>query len=237
MRAALTATAAAGSEPAAPKSPLMRPKALDFGLVLALVVASIGVQMLVTGSDPTRFLIIAMQAATLVAAVRVSGVRRAGVRAASLAAVLAVAASIVTWIVRGDIPAAPAALVNGLLVGVAPLVIAAGLLRSMRESGAVTLATLAGVLAIYLLAGMFFSFLDGLIGAVDADAVFGVADEAGPAEELYFSFVTLTTVGYGDLAPVGDLSRTLAVAEMLVGQIYLVTVVALIVGNLRGRLT
>jgi hypothetical protein len=49
------------------------------------------------------------------------------------------------------------------------------------------------------------------------------------------SFVTLCTVGYGDLVPRSDVTRTFAVAEMLLGQIYLVTVVALIVGNLRPR--
>ena len=57
---------------------------------------------------------------------------------------------------------------------------------------------------------------------------------------LYFSFTTLTTVGFGDLAPRSDLGRTLAVFEALIGQIYMVTVVSLIVGHLgapgtRGR--
>ena len=54
---------------------------------------------------------------------------------------------------------------------------------------------------------------------------------------LYFSFVTLTTVGYGDVLTRSDLGHTLAVTEALVGQIYLVTVVALLVsdlGSLRG---
>ena len=47
--------------------------------------------------------------------------------------------------------------------------------------------------------------------------------------------MTLCTVGYGDLVPAADLARTFAVAEMLFGQIYLVTVVALIVSNLGRR--
>jgi hypothetical protein len=56
------------------------------------------------------------------------------------------------------------------------------------------------------------------------------------SECLYFSFTTLTTVGYGDLTARTDLGHTLAVFEALIGQIYLVTVVSLIVGNLRRRL-
>ncbi len=59
------------------------------------------------------------------------------------------------------------------------------------------------------------------------------ADGATPtlSSLQYFSFTTLTTVGYGDLAPATRLGRSLAITEALVGQIYLVTVVALLVGN------
>ena len=51
---------------------------------------------------------------------------------------------------------------------------------------------------------------------------------------LYFSFITMTTVGYGELVPGPDSIRMLAVTEALVGQIFLVTALALLVGNL-GR--
>jgi hypothetical protein len=51
---------------------------------------------------------------------------------------------------------------------------------------------------------------------------------------VYFSYVTMSTVGYGDLTARGDLGRMLAVTEALLGQLYLVTIVALLVGNL-GR--
>ena len=51
---------------------------------------------------------------------------------------------------------------------------------------------------------------------------------------VYFSYVTMSTVGYGDLTARGDLARMLAVTEALIGQLYLVTIVALLVGNL-GR--
>ena len=66
------------------------------------------------------------------------------------------------------------------------------------------------------------------------------AQEANPtsASFLYFAYVTLTTVGYGDLTASGNLGRALAVLDALVGQIYLVTVVALLVSELgRTRLT
>jgi uncharacterized membrane protein YeaQ/YmgE (transglycosylase-associated protein family) len=213
----------------------MRANALGYGVVLLLVIASIALQMSLSPSDASRFVTIALQAATLVAAVRASSVRRSGTRAAALVAVLAVIAALITWAIRGDIPPAPAAIVNGLLVAVAPVAIARGLLHDLREQHEVTAATLAGVLAIYLLAGMFFSFVYGVIGAVDADGLFAQISTSNRQDQLYFSFVTLCTVGYGDLTPAGGVPRAFAVAEMLVGQIYLVTIVSLIVSNLGAR--
>jgi Ion channel len=213
----------------------MRARAFDYGAVLLLVVASIAVQMATSGSDATRFATIALQAATLAVAVRRSGLERGGVRLAAATALAAVLAALVTWIANGDIPDAASAIVNGLLVGVAPVAIAAGLVRELRETGAVTAATLAGVLAIYLLAGMLFSFLYGVVSAFDPDALFAQVSDSTRADQLYFSFVTLCTVGYGDLTPAADLPRALSIAEMLIGQIYLVTVVAVIVGHLGRR--
>jgi Ion channel len=206
-----------------------------YGLVLSLVIASTAVQLVVSSADGPRFGVIALQAATLVAAVRTAGVRRAGVRLAGTAAALAVLASLVTWIAKGEIPYSFSAVVNVLLVGVAPAVLAVGLVNDLRGQGRVALYTLAGVLAIYLLIGMFFAFTYGVVDAIDAHALFADRSDSTPAERLYFSFVTLSTVGYGDFSPSADAPRALAVAEMLIGQIYLVTIVALIVSNLGRR--
>jgi len=210
----------------------MRSRALGYGVVLLLVITSIALQMSLPDSDASRFVAIVLQAATLVAAVRVSGVRPRGGRIAGLVAIVAVIGSVILWAARGDFPPAPSAIVNGLLVAFAPVAIARGLVHDLRDDRDVTAATLAGVLAIYLLAGMFFSFLYGVIGAIDADALFAQVASGDRQDELYFSFVTLTTVGYGDLSPAGGLARAFAVTEMLVGQIYLVTIVSLIVSNL-----
>jgi Ion channel len=53
------------------------------------------------------------------------------------------------------------------------------------------------------------------------------------ALRTYFSYVTLATLGYGDYTPSGNLGHTLAVVEALLGQLYLVTVVALLVARMR----
>jgi hypothetical protein len=213
----------------------MRAKSRGYGVVLLLVIASIGMQMILVGSDVTRFVTVALQAGTLVAAVRVSGMHRGPSRVAALTSVCAVIASLLLWAARGDFPVVVSAIVNGLLVAVAPVALARGLVAELRERREVTVATLAGVLAIYLLTGMFFSFLYGVIGAVDEPALFAESIDPTRADELYFSFVTMCTVGYGDLTPAGDFTRAVAVAQMLFGQIYLVTIVSLIVANLGRR--
>jgi hypothetical protein len=170
-----------------------------------------------------------------VAAVRISGMHRGAIHVAALVAVLALLAALIIWVARGDFPQAAAAIVTGLLVAVAPVAIARGLLGELRSSHAVTVATLAGVLAIYLLTGMFFSSVYAVIAAVDESALFAQQVVPTRADELYFSFVTMCTVGYGDLSPASDFTRAVAVGQMLFGQIYLVTIVSLIVANLGRR--
>jgi voltage-gated potassium channel Kch len=51
---------------------------------------------------------------------------------------------------------------------------------------------------------------------------------------VYYSFITLTTTGYGDFVPLADVARMVAVTEALLGQVYLVTIVALLVSNVGG---
>lgn len=93
--------------------------------------------------------------------------------------------------------------------------------------------TILGALSIYLLIGTFFAALFRAVAAFSNEPFF-VTKAARTVDYLYFSFVTLTTTGYGDLTARTDLGRMLAVTEALLGQLYLVSVVALVVGNI-GR--
>jgi hypothetical protein len=87
----------------------------------------------------------------------------------------------------------------------------------------------------YILLGMFFAFTFGAIYHISGN-FFANGASATVAHCLYYSFTTLTTVGYGDLTAASNLGHTLSISEALMGQIYLVTVVSLIVSNLgRGR--
>ena len=209
------------------------PARRDFGVVLLLVLVSASVQVAAPDADWAQVVTIALAAAILSMSARAARAEHPVVRAAVVAAIVLAVVSIVVVVVRGDVPKASAALVNGLLLAFTPAVIASGLLRDIRSEGEVTIRALSGVLAIYLLIGMIFSFADAAVSVLESGPFFANDPDPTRSDFLYFSYITLSTVGYGDLAPVSDVGRMLAVTESLIGEVYLVTVVALIVANLR----
>ncbi len=86
--------------------------------------------------------------------------------------------------------------------------------------------TILGAISIYTVLGILFTYLFGTIDRIQSDPFFeGIADPAG-SDFLFFSYTTLTTTGYGDLVPGGQPGRMLAGLEMMIGQIFLVTLVA-----------
>ena len=94
---------------------------------------------------------------------------------------------------------------------------------------------IAGALSVYLLIGMLCAYLYGAIAAVGSQPLFaGGQGDGTTADHVYFSFVTQTTVGYGDYAPLAPVARSIAIAEALIGQLYLVTVISLLVGGFIG---
>jgi hypothetical protein len=110
--------------------------------------------------------------------------------------------------------------------------IARGLLLDFKERG-ISMHTMFGVLCVYLLIGSLFAFVYGIVSSIGSEPFFAQHGDVDTSQNfLYFSFVTMTTVGYGDLTAATSLGRSLAIAEALIGQIYLVTVVATIVGGL-----
>jgi hypothetical protein len=134
----------------------------------------------------------------------------------------------------GDVGDGAVRLMNAALVALGPPAIAVGVVHDLRSSGRVRLEAVLGVLSLYMLLGMAYGFLYGAIDRFGGDPFFAGGDPATVSSCLYFSFTTLATVGYGDLVARTDLGHTVAVSEALIGQIYLVTVVSLIVSNL-GR--
>lgn len=126
---------------------------------------------------------------------------------------------------------------NGLLVALAPPAVVRGVLRNLRRAGGVTITTVAAVLCLYLLVGLFFAFIYAAVENLGGAPFFANGEAATPPRALYFSFITMTTVGFGDFTARTNLGHTLSATEALIGQIYLVTVVATIIGRLVPRRT
>jgi hypothetical protein len=106
--------------------------------------------------------------------------------------------------------------------------IATVLWRVVRQK-VVTLETILGALSGYLLIGFMFAALLGAVADLEHVPLFAKGQPANAATIQYFAFITMTTTGYGDLVPAGEPARTLAVADALAGQIFLVTLVARLV--------
>lgn len=206
-----------------------------YGWLLALIGVSTAFQLAAPDEGWSRVVIIALQGVALVAAFRISGAHPWLIRAAAVAVAIAILASLGVLIGSGELDDAAGRLVALMLVILAPIVVIRGIVREARQTGAITVRTMFGVLCVYLLVGMAFSFAYGLIQALGDEPVFAQVANADQSDFLYFSFATLTTTGWGDLTAATDVARSFAVTEALSGQIYLVTVVALIVANLGRR--
>jgi hypothetical protein len=105
---------------------------------------------------------------------------------------------------------------------------------SVFSKGRMTPDRVAGAIAVYLLLGLLWALLYGVIAATDPDAFHGLAlfslEESGAQQDfIYFSFVTLTTLGYGDMSPVAPAAKTLAWFEAVFGQLYLAVTIARLV--------
>lgn len=97
--------------------------------------------------------------------------------------------------------------------------------HQVKRRGLNVEALLAAVTA-YVLVGLFFTFVFNLLSLASSSPVFGDADEDSLANQLFFSFTTLTTTGYGNLVPANATSQAVAVAEAITGQLFLITAVA-----------
>jgi hypothetical protein len=212
---------------------------LRYGLLLLALTASFTVEGIGEGAA-AQSLVTTLLGVTLLLAFWAGGMPRQRLQRAAIPVAAAVLAVDIALIAGASQTAnGITRLATGVLIALAPPAIVIGVLRTLRSERAVTVDVVFGALCLYLLAGMLFAFVYGAIDNLGGSPFFDQGATTTPSRCLYFSFTTLTTVGYGDLTARSNLGHTLAVIEALVGQIYLVTVVATIVGNIgsRGRPT
>jgi hypothetical protein len=219
-----------GSEPprSGPSDRTMRER---YGLLFIATIALLFLQGAVAPGKVQQVVVTALAATTLLLAFRAARVSRAFIVAGAAITVAAVMVSVLR--AAGSGPGEGVALtMNAALVAIGPPALAVGIVRDLRATRQVRLQTVAGVLSLYALVGMLFAFVYGAIDRFGGDPFFANGDTATLSHCLYFSFTTLMTVGYGDYVARTDMGHTLAIFEALMGQIYLVTVVSLIVSNL-----
>ena len=170
-----------------------------------------------------------LTAAMLFLAVTAAGTGRRGRRLALIIGSIGVLTAAVSMLFEGG-EKGFAGLAWLLLVIAAPVIA----LRRLMEHNRVTYETILGALSVYLMMAIAatdtFLFIDG--------ALSGPAGFFGSPESTtvftYFSFVTITSLGYGDFYPVGVLGRSAAAWEAVIGQVYLVVVVARLVSLYTG---
>jgi len=212
----------------------------NFGVVLALSVLSVTVLSLIDLDDAAGgvrsqvgWVIVTLTVvATLVASLRASGVAKRPRRVVEIVLLVGVVATIVALIVSemagdGNVPgldSAQPSILWTLVAVISPIIV----LRRVMKQRAITLATLYGAAAVYLLVALAFNYAFlGIENVNGIELFFGTVEST--SSFMYFSLSTITTVGYGDLAAVGDVGRFLSSAEAVIGQVLLVTVVARLV--------
>jgi hypothetical protein len=109
---------------------------------------------------------------------------------------------------------------RGIAVLATLVPLCAVILKLVLRQGRVTRHRIQGAIAVYVLLGLTWSQAYSLVALWRPGAFVGADGPDAPAPWVYFSFVTLTTLGYGDITPVHPVARSLAILEALTGQMY-----------------
>jgi hypothetical protein len=197
----------------------------SYGLVFLLLIGDY--VLLTSGWRGSAALLVssAWLGATVLLAFHTSRVPRRLMNAVRLAVGVVVLAAVVAAIAGGDQAAGAILLLISALVVASPIAIG----WRIAHHATVTAQTILGALSIYVLIGLIFANADYGYQLATGSSFFAQAGHHGPADFGYFSFITMATVGYGDLTPTTGLPRTFAVLEALGGQIFLVVLVARLV--------
>jgi hypothetical protein len=204
-----------------------------YGAVFLLTLIVLVFVIVAPSEDWSRALACALQWLALLTVVATSRTRT-GVRRPAAIVLLVLATATVAGEATGALPEAALFAISGLLSAAIPLALIGGLMRLVRAHG-VTPQAVAGALTLYLLLGLVFAWIIGFTSKVDSTQYFAQQANASTSQIVYFSFAVLTTTGFGDLTAATHIGRALAVVEMLLGQLYLVTVIGVLVGNFAGR--
>jgi len=193
-----------------------------FGLVLLLVLATYVLASMLENRGWSSVILATATGATSIVALTSSHARPKVVRVAIGLSLLTVALAAIgaasedrVWLNLGSV------------IQVSLLTVAMGaVLRRVVTAREVGSRTILGALSVYAVLGILFTFLFGVVDRVQGGAFFEGTANPQTSDFLFFSYTTLTTTGYGNLVPGGQPGRMIAGLEMMIGQIFLVTLVA-----------
>jgi hypothetical protein len=202
-----------------------------FGLVVLLVLATYVTASLTRYSGWGAVAIVALGTTSAVIALGTSRAKRRTVRIAALLGALCLAFAIAAALTDESGFLAAGTLLQFVLMVAAT----ASVLRAVITESRVTFRTILGAISVYLIFGLLFTSLYVGIDRLQDGHFFqgGAGTEQG--DYIFFSFTTLTTTGYGNLVPSEQPGKMAAGLEMLLGQIFLVTLIAGLVSAWRPR--
>jgi hypothetical protein len=195
----------------------------SFGIVLLLLVLSY-VGSVSLGFSKAASVVVAIQLVTVWFALHVAGARRTVRYTAFVLMAYAAVAGVWGAFVDAEGPWW-VYLASGLLYLIAPFAI----IRNVARRPRVDQEGIVGAICAYIFIGMAFAFLFRTVALAQGGAFFGTNGDGSMAETLFFSFTTLTTVGYGNLVPAANPGQSLAVIEMVLGPLFLIMALGKIV--------
>jgi hypothetical protein len=201
----------------------------SYGLVLLLVLISYAVGAMWTDHKATS-VVLFVEIAAVWFALRVSQARPRVRKVAAVMMMLVGIAAIANLVWEDSHTYRLVILTAGLLYVMAPF----SIIRHLAQRHTIDQETMLGAICAYLLFGIAFAFVYLALGNIQTD-FFGNGQTVTMTQTLFFSFTTLTTTGYGNLVPAGNPGQTIAVFEMILGQLFLITAMGKIVTEWRPR--
>jgi hypothetical protein len=212
----------AGTDPT--EAPASAPR---LALVCALLLAVIALMILLPRGPGTSAVLSVFIGGVLLVAVTAARVPTRWVVRISILVALLAGIAVVMILAFGDTATTAGLGMTTLLVIAVPVAIVSGL----RDARTVSIQAVFGAIAIYLIVGLAFALAANLDARLSGASYFAQVDKPSLSQYVYFSYVTLATLGYGDLTPATAVGRLLAVFETIAGSLYLVTAVSLIVSR------
>jgi hypothetical protein len=193
----------------------------SYGALLVLIVATYVVMAVLDRGPWSLFFVSVMLGCVLLLALHTSHVRERAFRIATIATVIVVTSTFIQAVI-GRHAKDGTTFVMFLIVVVAPVAI----LNRIVRHRVIGLETILGAVCVYVLLGIAFAGVYAGIDNIDSGKFFVQRAANDTVDFLYFSFVVLTTVGFGDLTPRLAVGRVTVTIEALMGQVFLVTLVA-----------